>query len=96
MAPQEVLPRQEQLGLPSSHLAVFPLDSSDRQALALGLLLDGQADRAEEVLSELMKGASREDACDDVFMHVLALLELEHAAREARETLRLITLEEVP
>ena len=53
-----------------------PDEHAVRNTLALGLLLDGQADRAEEVLAELMKGASRKDAKDDVFMHVLALLEL--------------------
>ena len=62
-----------------------PEEHAVRNTLALGLLLDGQADRAEEVLSELMKGASRDDAKDDVFMHVLALLELGRGPEALRE-----------
>jgi membrane associated rhomboid family serine protease len=62
-----------------------PEEHAVRNTLALGLLLDGQADRAEEVLSELMKGASRDEAKDDAFLRVLALIELDRAEEALTE-----------
>lgn len=52
-------------------------DRAVRNTLALGLLLDGDAAGAEQVLSELMKGSSRSKSQNDVFIHVLALLALD-------------------
>ncbi len=62
-----------------------PGERAVRNTLALGLLLDGQADRAEEVLGELMKGSSRKDSQDDVYIHVLALLALGRGPEAAAE-----------
>ncbi len=76
---------EEGLARVRRNLRQSPDDPIMRNTLAYGLYLDGQFERAERVLSDVMAAKPRKRRQNDVFLHVLTLLALGRGEEAAAE-----------